>query len=317
MSNVASSLVSVIIPNYNHATFLKERIDSVIDQTYSNFEVIILDDKSTDNSKEIIEKYRMNNNVSHIEFNTKNSGSTFTQWGKGLELAKGEWIWIAESDDIAELDFLEKMVETLQKEKSQIAYANSMIIDDKGQASTWYKFKNMPFKEQFKPFQNDFTLASNEFINSWMTTDNFIPNASAVVFSKEIARSIYNENQECLSSFKLMGDWFFWISFLSKAELASYSSNSLNKYRCHDKSVRSEKIKFRTLEFEPIIEAIKKADIDTSKTVSTFLFRYFDREIHSTFTFAERLKVIGICFRQNIFIVYLKTWANRFHKKDK
>ena len=73
-------LVSVIIPNYNHAPFLKERIDSVLNQSFDNFEVIILDDKSTDHSKEVIESYRNHEKVVHIEYNSQNSGSTFKQW---------------------------------------------------------------------------------------------------------------------------------------------------------------------------------------------------------------------------------------------
>lgn len=93
--------VSVIIPNYCHARFLNRRIDSVLNQTYGDFEVIILDDCSSDNSRDIIETYRHHPRVSHIVYNEKNSGSTFIQWDKGFELAQGEYIWIAESDDEA------------------------------------------------------------------------------------------------------------------------------------------------------------------------------------------------------------------------
>jgi len=89
-------LVSVIIPNYNHSLFLGERIDSVLNQRYQNFEVILLDDGSTDNSREIIEKYRGLEKVKHIVYNQKNSGNAFVQWNKGVELAMGEWVWIAE-----------------------------------------------------------------------------------------------------------------------------------------------------------------------------------------------------------------------------
>ena len=98
--------VSVIIPNYCHARFLNQRIDSVLNQTYSDYEVIILDDCSTDNSREIIESYRNHPKISHIVYNEKNSGSTFIQWEKGFELARGEYIWIAESDYVARSTFL-------------------------------------------------------------------------------------------------------------------------------------------------------------------------------------------------------------------
>lgn len=102
-------LVSIIIPNYNHARFLDERMQSVLGQTYQNFEVIILDDRSTDNSREVIEKYRSNPKVRKILFNDTNSGSPFRQWKKGMELASGEIVWIAESDDHCEDTFLEKL----------------------------------------------------------------------------------------------------------------------------------------------------------------------------------------------------------------
>ncbi|ENV48656.1 hypothetical protein P255_00165 [Acinetobacter brisouii CIP 110357] len=72
--------VSVIIPNYNHHKFLHARLDSILKQTYQNFEIIILDDCSTDESRDIIELYRNHPKVSHIIYNTKNSGSSFIQW---------------------------------------------------------------------------------------------------------------------------------------------------------------------------------------------------------------------------------------------
>ena len=93
MSN--QPLVSVIIPNYNHARFLDERIKSVLGQTYQNIEVIILDDCSTDNSREVIEKYRSNPKVTKIVYNEKNTGKPFQQWNKGMELAAGNIIWLS------------------------------------------------------------------------------------------------------------------------------------------------------------------------------------------------------------------------------
>ena len=110
--------VSVIVPNYNHAPYLRQRLDSIFNQTFQDFEVIILDDCSTDNSKEVIEEYRNRSQVSHVVYNETNSGSPFKQWAKGFDLAQGEYIWIAESDDWAELNFLEKMFRILEKDDS-------------------------------------------------------------------------------------------------------------------------------------------------------------------------------------------------------
>jgi len=99
--------VSVIVPNYNHAPYLRQRIESILNQTYQDFEVILLDDCSTDNSRDILNNYRNQSKVSHCIFNAVNGKSAFQQWQKGVQLAKGEYIWIAESDDWAEPEFLE------------------------------------------------------------------------------------------------------------------------------------------------------------------------------------------------------------------
>lgn len=125
--------VSVIIPNYNHAPYLIERIESVLNQTYQDFEVIILDDCSKDNSHEIIELYRNHSKVSQIEYNETNSGSTFKQWQKGISMAQGEWIWIAESDDVADFTFLEVLVAKTKKHLDlSIIYSQSLKIDSAG-----------------------------------------------------------------------------------------------------------------------------------------------------------------------------------------
>ena len=105
--NDTSISVSIIVPNYNYACYLNVRIASILNQSYTNYELILLDDASTDNSVEILEKYKDNPHVSHILVNEKNSGSPFQQWAKGISLARGKWIWIAEADDVAEPTFLE------------------------------------------------------------------------------------------------------------------------------------------------------------------------------------------------------------------
>src|SRR5262249_50761135 len=103
--------VTCIIPNYNHARFLPQRIDSVLAQTYENLEILILDDCSTDDSRAVIEDYaRAHPSRIRYDFNTKNSGGVFHQWRKGITAAGGELIWICESDDFCEPGFLERCI---------------------------------------------------------------------------------------------------------------------------------------------------------------------------------------------------------------
>ena len=127
-------LVSVIIPNYNHARYLKQRLDSVFNQTYQNFEVIFLDDCSSDNSLEIVEQYKGNPHLSQIVVNETNSGSTFKQWDKGFGLAKGDLIWIAESDDFCELNFLKELVTQIENSENVVlAFCSSQFVSEKGE----------------------------------------------------------------------------------------------------------------------------------------------------------------------------------------
>ena len=91
-----SILVSIVTPCYNAGTTIVSTIESVVNQTYTNWEMLVVDDCSTDNSRDILLKYQSDNRVTHIVFNEQNSGTTFKQWDKGLLLARGKYIWIAE-----------------------------------------------------------------------------------------------------------------------------------------------------------------------------------------------------------------------------
>ncbi|MCR5028013.1 MAG: glycosyltransferase [Fibrobacter sp.] len=193
---MTSPLVSVIVPNYNHAKYLQQRLDSIFHQTFQDFEVIILDDCSTDNSKEIIEEYHNRPQVSHIVYNETNSGSPFKQWAKGFDLAQGEYIWIAESDDWAELNFLEETTRRLKVNDVNLVFTNSYIVTPNE------KKIDIPIKE-------DTFLHGRSFLQKEMIFHNFILNASAVLFKKKALQSIPKTYQTFTSS----GDWLFWIEF--------------------------------------------------------------------------------------------------------
>src|SRR5947208_15578803 len=123
-------MLSVIIPNYNHGVFLKERIESVINQTERAIEIIILDDNSKNNSQEIIKEFAARDKRIKFEFNLKNSGSVFQQWQKGISQASHDLIWIAESDDSCDNNFLSAIIPYFRKDKKIVlAFADSYIID--------------------------------------------------------------------------------------------------------------------------------------------------------------------------------------------
>ena len=222
--------VSIIVPNYNHAKYLLQRLESVYNQTYQDFEVILLDDCSNDDSVTILNTYAKHPKTSHVVFNDKNSGSTFKQWAKGIALAKGEFIWIAESDDVAELDFLTVSVEYLQKhEKAGILNVRSQIIDANGQHIKYQNNLKSTKKNSIITLIKGDMFAQNHMINT-----NSIINASACLIRKK-----YLDNIDfSIINLKLNGDWLIYIYILLESDIL-LCNKVLNKFRTHSNSVRS------------------------------------------------------------------------------
>jgi glycosyltransferase involved in cell wall biosynthesis len=217
--------VSVIVPNYNHARFLRQRLDSIFNQTFQDFEVIILDDCSTDNSKEVIEEYRNRSQVSHIVYNETNSGSPFKQWAKGFDLAQGEYIWIAESDDWAEITFLEKMTNTIENYPDlSFAFCDSYIIySNKTERKTLYK-------------ENTFNDGLS-FIKDNMIKNASVYNASAALFRKNSLTKIKHDYQDFIGS----GDYLFWI-YLCEIGNVFYLSEPLNYFQQHESNTTKKNL---------------------------------------------------------------------------
>ena len=216
-------LVSVIIPNYNHALYLKRRLDSIIGQTYKDIELIILDDCSTDNSRDIIEPYRNSPLVSHIIYNERNSGSTFKQWQKGIECAAGDYIWIAESDDWCEPAFLEELIPALQQnDKIVLAFCQTLYVS--AEDKIIHKTQTGYLAE---------TIGGHHFLKTRMLGCNTVVNASMAVFrkSKVALSEEYKEMKYC-------GDWLFWVNLCFTGDVY-VSGKYLNYYLRHANNVAS------------------------------------------------------------------------------
>lgn len=222
--------VSVIIPSYNHSVFLKDRLSSILNQTFKDWEAIIIDDNSTDNSVSVIEEFLRNNpgfKVKQFILNYENSGSGYYSWQKGIELAETKYIWIAETDDYSELTFLEELVEILD-DNNDVALAfcgsnyveNSIIIYDSSN-----RVKDLTVEK------NKYKIINNDFFFNRMPFDSYITNGSSVVFRKpdlEIPELIFT-NKQC-------SDIFLW-SYLLQDKSFAFLNKNKNFFRRHDSSV--------------------------------------------------------------------------------
>lgn len=219
-------VVSVIIPNFNHAPYLRERIDSVLDQTFQDFEIILLDDCSTDESVNVINEYKGNPHVSHIIINEQNTGNTFIQWERGISLAQGDYIWIAESDDVAKPQLLETLIKALLAHpEAVVAYCHSQMIDSHGDPMqiTWHPHGSSGKTEVYE---------STPFIMKKMLSHDSIYNASMVVFKKSVFALIPKDYQQ----FRYCGDWLFWTYACTHGQIIEICQQ-LNLFRQHDNKV--------------------------------------------------------------------------------
>lgn len=136
-----NELVSIIMPNYNCAKFIKATIESVINQTYSNWEILFVDDCSTDNSIEIVKNF--NDDRIQIFCNEKNSGAAVSR-NKALREAKGRWIAFLDSDDVWVKDKLEKQIKFMTENGYAFSYAQYKEIGESG--DDLYKLVSGPKK---------------------------------------------------------------------------------------------------------------------------------------------------------------------------
>lgn len=123
-----NELVSIIMPSYNTGKFIAETLNSVLAQTYENWEIIIVDDCSTDNTDEVVAQFLSDERIKYFK-NEKNSGAAVSR-NRALREAKGKWIAFLDSDDLWTPDKLEKQVGFMEKNSYHFSYTNYSEIDE-------------------------------------------------------------------------------------------------------------------------------------------------------------------------------------------
>nr|WP_255428337.1 glycosyltransferase [Ramlibacter cellulosilyticus] len=223
--------VSVIVPNYNHAPYLRRRLDSIYAQTYGNVEVILLDDCSSDDSREILLDYaRRHAGNTRTCFNEVNSGGVFHQWARALELATGELVWIAESDDYCEPNFLAELVRYFRNEAVMLAFARTDFVDDAGTV-VWPMERLMA--ERLPGLANKpFIRSAHALVNQAWGVKNIVPNVSSALFRHPGSLPLLQDAK--WRDLRLCGDWIFYLH-LVRGGLVGYSPATKNYYRQHDR----------------------------------------------------------------------------------
>ncbi len=244
-----SPLVSVVVPNFNHAQFLVQRLETIYNQTYKNFEVILLDDASTDSSRDVLKEFHAaHEKNTRLLFNEKNSGGVFCQWRKGISEARGDLIWIAESDDFSAENFLSELVPAFADDAVELAFCRTDFIQDDQKIFTSEQYlADLPSFD----WRKKFSMTAAEFVAQGFGVKNIIPNVSGVLFRKK------NFFPELCLSMKLCGDWAFYLDAI-KGGCVYFSPAATNFYRVHKNStsLRIQKEPRYFIEHERIAELV-------------------------------------------------------------
>lgn len=220
--------VSVIVPNYNHGRFLDQRLQSILDQTYQNIEVIVLDDCSSDNSVEVISGHcERNPGKIRCILNTKNSGNVFRQWRKGAEEARGELVWICESDDFCDPGFLEALVPNFKDRSINVAFGRIQFSDAEG----GFRPGLDAYREGAEPGIWDLRTCrpASEWFSNGFGVNNVIANVGGCVFRRQsLSEAVWEEAQ----SYTVLGDWFLYANLAGGGQVV-YEPAAVASFRQH------------------------------------------------------------------------------------
>ena len=234
IAGIPTHRISVILPNYNYRKFLDGRLASILGQTYPIYELIILDDASSDGSREWLEReIPLRWPEARLVFNDHNGGSPFAQWLHGAQLATGDVVWIAEADDLCEPEFLRTVVRSFDNPRTVFSYCQSQQMQENGSIACG---DYLDYTADLCPqrWSSDYVEEGVEEIRRYFAVKNVIPNVSGTLIRREILVDVMSEWLDRICSLRIAGDWLTYVLCLGRGGVVSFHAEALNKHRRHD-----------------------------------------------------------------------------------
>ncbi len=241
--------VSIITPSYNSSKYVEECINSVINQTFSDWEHILIDDCSKDGSVEIIKKYVKEDHRFKLIQLDKNSGAGIAR-NRGIELSSGRFVAFLDCDDYWHSQKLEKQIEFMINNNYAFTYTDYYIIN-KNEKNPQYQIK-APEKVNYKKMLN------NDYIGC--------------------LTAIYDTNflgKNYMPDIRKRQDWVLWINILEKVDYAYCFQEPLAYYRIGDESLSKNKLKLLKHNFNVYHKELKISFLVSALMMINFLFHYF------------------------------------------
>jgi glycosyltransferase involved in cell wall biosynthesis len=268
--------VTALVPSYNHGRYIRERIESIMGQSHTEIELVVIDDRSPDNSNDVILGLQAEHDFTYIQ-NVRNSGTPFSAWEAICEIATGDYIWICESDDVAEPEFLETAIDGFKEHPDAVMfYSNSHIIDEEGKI---IDHTNSYFHDIWKEtrWDTDFVADGVNELVQYQLRGQTVPNMSSALFTTTAFKKSFSP---FIKRFELTGDWLF-VGEIMKCGKVIFNHQTLNNFRKHEvtsrvrvKSARSQAefihTKYRL--FRGTDQSASKLPILLSSDVIRFLY---------------------------------------------
>ncbi|SEL00919.1 Glycosyl transferase family 2 [Chitinophaga rupis] len=231
------TLVSIVFTSYNHSRYLKQALDSLINQSYKDIELIVVDDCSTDGSQEILQQYSSYPNV-QLHLLKQNTGSYVKASNYGARLATGEYLMFAQCDDFAAPDQIQRLVNAFEQDSAiGVVYSRSNLVDADG---IIFSDDFVGREKRFREICYRDTIIRGADMRRFLSFACVIPNLSAAL----IKRSLYTECNGLSEKYLVAADWAFWLDLSERTDFY-YITAPLNNFRQHATTIRS-KIKITT-----------------------------------------------------------------------
>ena len=228
--DIKLGLVSVVVANYNHAKFLVRRVDSLINQTYQDIEILIIDDCSTDHSVAVLRRYESNPKV-RLVFRQQNGGVVAVM-NQGIELSSGEFVIFAQCDDDCDALQIERLVSAMKAHPTAgIAYCRSLLIDEDDRVlGDDFSIRERSFRARCATD----TLIGRAEMGRFLMSSCVIPNMSAAL----IRRECFSVAGKLSPVYRVCCDWDLFFRIVECYDVA-YVAEPMNKFRQHESTVRS------------------------------------------------------------------------------
>jgi teichuronic acid biosynthesis glycosyltransferase TuaG len=219
------SLVSIVTPTYNSAKYLEDTIKSIISQTYTNWELLITDDCSTDETVAIIKKYILLDSRISLFKLKKNSGSAIAR-NNSIKFSKGIFLAFCDSDDLWDKNKLETHVKFHQEKKVLFSFTNMRIANDEGV---------IILKRQ--------SIIKHKVNYNSLLKNNYIPTSTVLINKALLAKYKF-------PNYRKKQDYILWLEILKKEPIEAYFFDScLTTYRKHKNQITNNKFKLIPLHF--------------------------------------------------------------------